>query len=288
MTPLRQAMIDAMQLRGFSPCTHRSYLAAVTDLARYCKRSPEQVSVEEIQAYFLYLVKERGLAWASCRLSLNAIRFLYIQVLQQPFDVPIAHPKRKQQIPELLTRSEVGWILAICSNPKHRMMLTTCYGCGLRVNELVALKVRHIDGERRLLRVEQGKGGKDRAVALSEKLLLHLRQYWRQYHPHDWFFPSSHHFPQEHLSASSIQRVFKVCKRKAGIEKRGGIHSLRHAYATHQLEGGMPIHLLQRQLGHQNINSTLRYAHWVPNYRQGKEVWCDLIADLEVDHAEQQ
>ncbi len=282
MSALRQQMIDAMQLRGFSPRTHESYLRAVTDLARYYHRSPDQVSVEEIQAYFLYLVKERHLAWASCRLSLNAIRFLYIQVLQQPFDVPIVHPKRKQQIPELLTRSEVARILLACLNPKHRMMLTLCYGSGLRVSELVALKVRHIDGERSLLRVQQGKGGKDRAVALSEKLLLHLRQYWKDEHPQDWLFPGRS--PDGSLNACTVQKVYNQAKEQAGIKKLGGVHGLRHAYATHQLEGGMPVHLLQRQLGHQNIQSTLRYVHWVPNYRQGKEVWCDLIAQLEVEH----
>ncbi|MCU7917269.1 MAG: site-specific integrase [Candidatus Thiodiazotropha sp. (ex Epidulcina cf. delphinae)] len=116
------------------------------------------MSVEQIQAYFLYLVKERQLAWASCRLYLNAIRFLFIQVLQQPFDIPIVHPKRKQQIPELLTRSEVGRLINSCSNLKHHTMLLTCYGCRLRVSELINLKIRHIDGERQLLRVQQGKG----------------------------------------------------------------------------------------------------------------------------------
>ncbi len=144
---------------GFSTAS-LNYQEAVTDLARYYKRSPEQISIDEIQPYFMYLVKERHLAAASCRLYLNAIRFLYLQVLGwNSFDVSIQVPKRPQRIPELLTHREVGRILAATHNPKHQMLLLCCYGCGLRVGELVRIQVPHIDGERHLLRVEQGKGG---------------------------------------------------------------------------------------------------------------------------------
>jgi site-specific recombinase XerD len=271
-------MIDAMLLRGFSPKTHQCYLSAVADLACYHHRSPDQLSEQQIQAYFLHLVKERHLAWASCRLHLNAIRFLYQQVLQRPFDMQVAHPKYKQQIPELLTRDEVSRIIGAVTNPKHKMLLLTCYGCGLRVSELVALKVRHIDGERRLLRVEQGKGGRDRSVILSPQLLEQLRGYWRQFHPHDWLFPG--HSPDGSLCHSTVQRLYVRAKAKAGVEKHGGIHALRHAYATHQLEGGMPVHQLQQQLGHQDIHSTLRYLHWVPNCNEAQAHWVDLIAQL--------
>ena len=149
MTLLRQKMMDAMQLRGFSVRTHQSYLSAVSDLSRYYHRPPDQLNVDELQAYFLYLVKERGLSGASCRLYLNGIRFLYLQVLGwDALKVKLQVPKAAQRIPELLTCVEVGQILSACKNIKHRMMLTTCYGCGLRVSELVALKVRDIDGER--------------------------------------------------------------------------------------------------------------------------------------------
>ena len=281
MTILRQQMIEAMQQRGFAKVTHESYLRAVTDLARYTRRSPDQLAVDDIKAYFGHLVRERDLASASCRLYLNGIRFLYLQVLNWPsFDVAIPLPKRPQQIPELLTRSEVARIIAACHNDKHQMMLLTGYGCGLRVNELVSIKVRHIDGERRLLRVEQGKGNKDRMVIISDQLLQRLRQYWQLYHPDDWLFPSSQHFPQEHLSAGSIQRVFKVCKRKAGVDKRGGIHGLRHAYATHLLEAGLAVNQLQQLLGHQDIHTTLGYLHWLPSYNSRDSAQCDLIANL--------
>ena len=283
MTPLRQQMIDAMLVRGFSPRTHASYLMAVKDLARHYHRSPDQISLEEIQAYFVYLVKERHLSDASCRLYLNGLRFLYLQVLAwQAFDVPIPHPKRVQRIPELLTREEVARLIAGVANLKHRMLLMTCYGCGLRVSELVALKVRHIDSERQLLRVEQGKGAKDRAVVLSDTLLSRLRAYWRQYHPREWLFPSAS--TGKRLCISTVQRTYQQAKEKAGIEKVGGIHSLRHAYATHQLQAGLPVHQLQYQLGHRNIQSTLRYVHWTPNYRAGALACSDLLAGLAVDH----
>ncbi len=280
MTPLRQKMIDAMRMRGFSMCTHESYLSAVSELARHYGRSPEGLNVEELQAFFAHLAIERGLSGSTCRLYLYAVRFLYLQVLQWPsFDVPMTVPKKAQRIPELLTCAEVGRILSCCTNPKHYMVLCTCYGCGLRVSEVVSLQVRHIDGERGLLRVEQGKGAKDRLVIVSETLLEELRRYWRAYHPAPWLFPGRP--PDVALSISSAQRVYQRAKARAGVEKIGGIHSLRHAYATHQLEAGLPVHELQRLLGHHNLHSTLRYVHWVPEYRAGQTRHRDLLGALE-------
>lgn len=282
MTHLRQKMIDAMTQHGFSPRTHTSYLAAVTDLARYHQRSPDQLDIEDIHTYFLYLAKERKLSGASCRLYLNGIRFLYLQVLHWPqFNVPIQLPKRPWRIPELLTRDEVAALITAVVNIKHRALLLCCYGCGLRVSELVAIKVRHLDGERHLLRVEQGKGAKDRLVMLPDSLLLMLRHYWQVCRPELWLFPTTNR-PQRHLSIGTATRVFKKAKQKAGIEKVGGIHSLRHAYATHQLSAGLPIHCLQHQLGHTDIRSTLHYLHWTPNYHEGETSVCDLLAQLEV------
>ena len=282
MTPLRQNMIEAMVQRGFSPRTHKSYLAAVRDVARYFKTPPDQLQTDDIQKYFVYLVQERHLSGASCRLSLHALRFLYLQVLHwEQFDVPIHYPKLAQKIPELLTRQEVRQIIEACDNARHRMMLLVCYGCGLRVSELVALKVRHIDGERKLLRVEQGKGAKDRAVVITAGLLDQLRRYWLTYRPGQWLFPNSN-TPASHLSITTPQKAFTNAKNKAGIEKIGGIHSLRHAYATHQLENGLPVHKLQQQLGHRNMQSTLRYVHWVSGCQDGLMSVSDLVGDLDV------
>lgn len=279
MTPLRQQMIDVMLVRGMSPKTHRSYLNAVTALSQYYQRSPDQISGEELQAYFLYLVKEREQSLATCRLALNAFRFFYKHVLgREDFGLELSVPSREQRIPDLLTRAEVARILSACANVKHRVLLTTCYGCGLRVSEVVNLQIGHIDSERQLLRIVQGKGRKDRLVILSPSLLELLRQYWQILKPPLWLFPGQR--VDAPMSLETGQRVFKRAKHRAGIDKVGGIHSLRHAYATHQLEDGMPIHQLQRLLGHQNIQSTLRYAHWVPGHQAG-QTGSDLLAKLE-------
>ena len=282
MTPLRQAMIRAMQVRGFSARTHKSYLAAVTDLARYCRRSPATLEVEDLCRYFEHLAIERQLSAASCRLALNGIRFLYLDVLKrEAFDVPIPVPKKPQRIPELLSRAEVARIIAVCSDRKYQTMLLLGYGCGLRLSELVSVRVGDIDGEQRRLRIEQGKGAKDRLVPLSPALLSRLRDYWRGYRPGQWLFPGR--APGKAVAPTSLQKTYTKAKARAGITKVGGIHALRHAYATHQLEAGLPVHRLQRLLGHRNIHSTLRYVHWVPDYREGSGAH-DLVAQLEPGH----
>jgi integrase/recombinase XerD len=284
MTPLRQQMINAMRQRGLSIRTHKSYLGAVRGLAGYFHEPPDRLQASQIQDYFIYLVQQRGLSNASCRLYLNGIRFLYLQVLNWPqFDIPIVMPKRSQKIPELLTRSEIRQIIDACCNDKYRTMLQTCYGCGLRVGELVALKVRHIDGERCLLRIEQGKGNKDRLVVLPPTLLQQLRLYWRQYHPDPWLFPNSN-TPSLPLSISTTQKRYRQAKAQAEIVKVGGIHGLRHAYATHQLEQGLPVHQLQHQLGHKQLQTTLCYVHWVASYHQGSGAFSDLVGQLAVTH----
>lgn len=280
MTRLRAKMTEAMRQRRFAVSTQNSYIQGVKSLSEYYGRSPVRLTVSEVQSYFDYLIQEKKLAAASCLQQLHAIRFLYLQVLGRPdFDVEFVVPKKPQYIPELLTRSDVRSIIAQCENEKHRVMLRTCYGCGLRVSELVSLKVRDIDGERRLLRIEQGKGGKDRLVELSDGLLNELRVYWKRYRPRPWLFAHSH--VDKPLTIQTPQRVFKNLKNKAGIEKVGGIHSLRHAYATHQLEAGMPLSTLQHQLGHADIRTTLKYVHWVPNYQERDRKGADLIADLD-------
>lgn len=279
MTPLRNEMIAAMRQRGYSERTHRSYLGAVEALAKYYKRSSDLLQIEDLQSYFDYLVQERDLSGATCRLRLNGIRFLYLQVLQWPtFDVKVIIPKKPQCIPELLTRSEVQRLIGTLGNLKHRTLLLTGYGCGLRVSELVGIKVRDIDGERQLLRVDCGKGAKDRTVILSVGLLDTLRQYWNLYHPTLWLFPNSD--PRKHIQVQTAQRIYTRAKTNAGIEKVGGIHALRHAYTTHQLEAGMPVHQLQHALGHSSVRTTMRYGHWVHSNVKGREAVADLVSKL--------
>ena len=281
MTSLRERMISAMQMRGFSPRTHASYLGAVRDLAKYTHRAPDTLGRGDLKGYFQHLVTERKLAPASVRLSYNGIRFLYLEVLDWPaLDLAVSLPKRPQRIPGLLTRAEVAAILAACPNARYRTMLTLCYGCGLRLSEVLAVRVADIDGERRLLRVEQGKGAKDRLVPLSPTLLEHLRAYWRRYRPGVWLFAGR---TGEPLSPSSLQKAFTQAKHQAGVTKVGGIHGLRHAYATHQLAAGLPVERLQRLMGHNNIHTTLRYVHWLPSASEGEGA-LDLIAQLGADH----
>ena len=282
MTPLRQKMINAMRQRGLSDRTHQAYLYAVRQLAKYFHRPPDELIPSDLETFFVYLVQDKGLSNSTCRLHLNAFRFLYLEVLKRPsFDVPVVLPKRAQKIPELLTRREVGALITACDNFKHRTMLLTCYGCGLRVSELVTLKVQHIDGERGLLRIEQGKGAKDRLVAMPAGLLQVLRDYWQRLHPGLWLFPNANQ-PRCHLGITSIQKAYRRAKQLAGIDKRGGIHALRHAYATHQLENGLAVHQLQHQLGHGHLTTTLRYVHWVACYKTEGSTFSDLIDDLGV------
>ena len=180
MTPLRQRMIKAMQMRGFSPRTHDCYLAAVRGLAKFTRRSPDTLDRGDLARYFEHLVTKRKLAPASVRQAYHGIRFLYLDVLAWPaLELEVALPKRPQRIPELLTRAEVAAIFDACPDAQYRTMLALCYGCGLRLSEVLAVRVADIDGERKLLRVEQGKGAKDRLVPLSPTLLEHLRAYWR-------------------------------------------------------------------------------------------------------------
>ncbi len=277
MSALRQRMIKAMQMHGFSPRTHMSYLAAVRGLAKYTHRAPDALDGTDLKGYFEYLVTERKLAPASVKLAYNGIRFLYLDVLAWPaLDLEVALPKRPQRIPQLLTRAEVAAILAACPDGRYRTMMTLCYGCGLRLSEVLAVRVADIDSERKLLRVEQGKGAKDRLVPLSPTLLDQLRAYWRLYRPSDWLFAGR---TGEPLCPTGLQRAFTHAKRRAGVTKDGGIHGMRHAYATHQLAAGLGVERLQRLLGHANIQTTLRYVHWLPSAAEGAGD-LDLIARL--------
>jgi site-specific recombinase XerD len=239
-----------------------------------------RLSAEEVKDYLRHLAVKRSLSGSTCRQHFHAVRFFYQQVLGlKDFDVSVPLPKRSQRIPELLTRAEVARLFAATHNLKHTMLLATCYGCGLRVSELVAIRVRRdIDGERRLLRVDQGKGGKDRLVPIGLTLLQELRDYWRRFRPEVWLFAPANH-PELPLSVSTCQKVFQRAKAEAGIEKIGGIHALRHAYATHQLASGVALQDLQHSLGHTSIRTTQGYLHGCPNTREGGGA-PDLIAQL--------
>lgn len=277
MTPLRQKMIDVMVLKGLAPRTQSTYLYAVERIAVHFHRSPDTLDVGELESYFLYLLRERHLAGASVRVQVNAIRFLFREVLQRPCrEFAVRYPKREQHIPELLTREEVLCILSCANTPKAYTLLATCYSTGLRVSELVALCVRDIDSPQRVIHIRHAKGNKDREVILTPALLQQLRHYWQAYRPSRYLFYAND--PQAPMAIETAQRAFHRAKQTTDIAKRGGIHSLRHAYATHQLEAGMPIFKLQRLLGHSNIRTTLRYVHWLPHYESRGQIGIDLLA----------
>ena len=261
MTTLRQQMDNDMLVRGFADRTRESYLAAVTRLAKFSRRSPDQLTPEEVQAYLVHMLREEQLAWSTCNLSVSAFRFLYHTTLKRPvatFTVPGS--KQPKKLPEILSAEEVQRIIASTSNRRQRVLLATAYGAGLRLNELVHLKVTDIDAQRMSLRVEQGKGAKDRYTLLSARLLDELRAYWRAYRPQGgWLFPSRGR--QRPMDVTTVQKISRAAKLRARITKRGGIHALRHAFATHLLEAGIDLHTIQRLLGHGAIGSTMRYFH---------------------------
>ena len=258
-TPLRQRMEKDMTVRGLAENTMRSYLSSVTGLARHYRRSPDRISAREVQDYLLFL-HERGLSWKSCNCVRHGIRFLYRITLGLPdphFYVPGA--KTPSTLPEILSSDELVRLFTVTTNPKHRAVRMTAYAAGLRASELGRLQVTDIDSARMCLRVEQGKGNKDRYVPLSPRLLKHLREYWRHDRPQPWLFPSRH--LGRPMTRAGAAHIYKSSKQKAGIPKAGGIHTLRHCYATGLLEAGVELPVIQRRLGHGSIRSTMRYLH---------------------------
>lgn len=258
MSQLRDKMVRDMQLRRLSDNTQRVYTHAVVGLAKHYMKSPDQLSDHQIQDYVLYMLNERKLAWSTCDTNVAGLQFFYGVTLGRN-SMRLALPPRKSEkrLPEILSAEEVGSLFAAANNLKHRVLLETTYSAGLRVSELVHLKVSDIDSSRMMIRVEQGKGNKDRYTILSPRLLQELRDYWRKHHPASWLFPSRN--PALPLDRSSASKVFDAAKEKAGIHKAGGIHSLRHAFATHLLEAGVDVRTIQVLLGHRSIFSTMRY-----------------------------
>jgi site-specific recombinase XerD len=285
MTPLRQRLLDEMTLRGLSPKTQIAYIAAVKGLAEHYHCAPDKLCIEQLQAYLLHCLRVRQLSHSSCLQILHGLRFFYLKTLRwTSADLELPRPKRPQQLPEILNRTELERLFAAVANLKHQTLLKTTYAAGLRVSEVVHLRVADLDSERMTLRIEQGKGAKDRYSLLAPALLNSLRGYYKIYRPSTWLFPSAAD-PTRPLTISVVQRVYTRAKRRAGISKRGGVHALRHAFATHQLEAGMPLHRLQRLLGHHAIGSTMRYVHLVelPGYLS--EGATDLLAPSRAAHA---
>ena len=261
MTPLRQRMLDDMQLRHFSPRTVVSYVDQVAQYARYFGRSPEALGPEEIRRYQIHLVQEKKVAWSTFNQAVCALRFLYRVTLAK--DWPITHipyAKRPTRLPTVLSGDEVQRLLACVHFLKARLVLTTAYAAGLRISEATHLRVADLDSSRMMICVRQGKGAKDRYVPLSRRLLEELRAYWRLERPADWLFPGCRD-RRDPIHPGSVQRVCQRAAEAAGINKHVTPHTLRHSFATHLLEAGVDLPAIQRLMGHKDVRTTMIYLH---------------------------
>jgi len=264
MTPLRQKLIDEIQLRGFSIHTQDSYVRCVTGLARFYHRSPDQIVDDEIKAYLLHLLRIKKLAVSSIIVAVSGLRFFYGQVLHRPTEViEQALPRMKKPVlrPKLYSVQELERLFGcLAISRKHRALFMTAYAAGLRVSEVCQLRPDDLLSDRHQIHVVQGKGKKDRYTLLSPRLLVELRSYWRLYRPKEWLFPSPV-YPERHITDDAAQRAFTEAVERAGLPERGGIHSLRHSFATHLLEAGVDPLTLQRLLGHSRLSTTTTYLH---------------------------
>lgn len=267
MTTLREKMKDEMTLRGFSIGTQKKYLYETIKLRNYYQRSPAKLSQDEIKDYLLYLVKERKLAASTYNVTVHALRFFYDMVLHRIIsyrDFPLS--KEPNRLPDILSAAEVTSIVKAAVNIKHKTILVFAYGAGLRSSEIAALKIGDIYSDRMQIHIRNGKGGKDRYVVLSPFMLQMLRDYWRKSRikvKSIWIFPGQS--PANPITPSTVGKTYKQAKNRAGVNKRGGVHSLRHAFATHSLEAGEDLYTIQQLLGHSSIESTARYLRLTNN-----------------------
>jgi len=259
MTVLRKQMIRELELQRKSSNTIEAYVSAVADLAGFYGRSPDHISVEEIRDFLHHVITQRKGAFSTCNQKLAGIKFFYQHVLRRP-ELELRVPaKRSGRLPEPFSRSEVRRVIDATCKTKYRVLLMTAYGGGLRVAELVCLESRHIHSERMLIRVDQGKGHKDRYTLLSPRLLDALRDYWREDRPQRWLFPNAKGTGP--LPIGTAQKVFYAAKERAGIQHGHGIHTLRHSFATHLMEAGVPLPVIQRLMGHASLATTAKYLH---------------------------
>jgi integrase/recombinase XerD len=259
MTPLRQRMTEDMRVRNLALNTQQSYVQQVSLFARYFNKSPELLGPEDIRTYQVYLTDERKLAPGSILIAVAALRFLYKVSLNKDwaFEDVIPAPKKPQKLPVVLSPEEVLHFLECVGNIKHRAILTTCYAAGLRISEVVCLRSTHIDSQRMVIRVEQGKGQKDRYVMLSPKLLEILRAWWRVEKPRQWLFPGDN--ADRHISKDAVEQASQKARRLSGISKPITPHLLRHGFAVHLLESGTDVRTIQLLLGHRSLATTARY-----------------------------
>jgi len=262
MTVLRQKMIDDMQLRGFAERTQEAYLSAVNQLAKHYRKPPDQIDEEELRQYFLFLKNEKHAARNTCTIALCGIKFFFERTLGREWKTfDFLRPQREKKLPVVLSIAEVRSTLTHVRRPHYRVCLSTIYACGLRLLEGVHLQVSHIDSERHLLHICHGKGGKDRYVPLPPPILRMLRRHWLTHRNPLWLFPSPFQVEKGPMSESGVQRAFRAAVRESGISKHATVHTLRHSYATHLLEAGLNLRIIQSYLGHASPTTTAIYTH---------------------------
>jgi len=258
MTPLRQRFIAELTRRNYAARTITTYVAAVARTARHFGCSPESLTPDQLRDFQLHLIAQ-SVSWSLFNQVACALRFLYKYALDRPDFVPfIPFARMPQSLPVVLSPAEVQRLLDAVPPGRNRLMLRIAYGCGLRVSEVLHLRIAHIDSARHLLWVRHGKGGKDRGVPLPDQLLCDLRAYWQEHRPTDWLFPGPSGRP---LHVAALQRAILIAREVAGLTQPVTCHTLRHCYATHLLEAGTDLPTLQRLLGHSQLSTTMLYLH---------------------------
>ena len=259
MTELRRRMIADLQLAGYSEKTQQSYLMAVRGLAKYYRRSPDQLTEEEVRAFFLHLINERKAASSTVRIYLYGIKFFFTKTLQREWTfLELVRPTKRKKLPVVLSQTEIQTILEGIRSPVVALALRLIYLCGLRVSEAARLKPADVDWERRLVWVRDGKGGKDRSVPVPTGMLAALQDFRQRVRCRSWFFPGRY---GGSLSICTLQRAFREAVRQSRVEKPASVHTLRHSYATHLLECGVDLRVIQELLGHQSLQTTTVYTH---------------------------
>jgi integrase/recombinase XerD len=278
METYRDQMQRDMVLRNLSPKTQYLYHRAARGLESHFKKPPDQLNEDEVKAFLVSIVEDKKLSQSSLKITYSALRFLYETTLKKGWVIDrIPYPKTVKALPHVLDKSEIRRIIEATANLRQKAMLMVTYSAGLRARETAGLKITDIDSKRMMIRVEQGKGNKDRYTLLSQIALETLREYWKEYRPKDWLFPGEN--PKHYVSVSYVQVAFKRAKTKAGITKPATCHTLRHSFATHLLEAGVDLHTIQVLLGHSSIRTTTVYLH------VSKKSLAKVVSPLDLDPA---
>jgi integrase/recombinase XerD len=271
MKVIQKEFANWLGRRNYSTATIKSYVNQANYLSQYYDKSPELISDEELIGYFDYLRNDRRLKQSSINICYSGAKLLWEKILKRDWPIDrLPRARGNKYLPEVLSRDEALRLIDLTINLKHRTILATLYSSGLRLAEVVALRPCHIDSNRMLIHVEQGKGGKDRFTILSPGLLKRLRDYYRLYRPQTFLFEG--YTPGKAMAKRTVQQVFYQARDRAGIKRKVSAHCLRHSFATHMLEGGIDVVRLQKLLGHNSLRTTARYIHLKNDYCQAQDL----------------